>query len=69
MAAFYFKFKNKEKPINMDLVGMKAKHKVFGAGTITAFEPTNAEGNSGYVTVEFATKAAKFLYPDAFGKW
>ena len=53
----------------MDLVGMKAKHKVFGAGTITAFEPTNAEGNSGYVTVEFATKAAKFLYPDAFGKF
>ena len=69
MAAFYFKFKNKEKPINMDLVGKKVRHKVFGTGTITAFDPATAENNSGYVTVEFAAKASKFLYPDAFGKF
>ncbi len=53
----------------MDLVGAKARHKAFGSGTITAFEPSNAEGNKGYVTVEFAAKTSKFLYPDAFGKF
>ena len=53
----------------MDLVGAKARHKAFGSGTITAFEPSNAEGTSGYVTVEFAAKTSKFLYPDAFGKF
>lgn len=53
----------------MDLVGAKARHKAFGSGTITAFEPTNAEGTGGYVTVEFAAKTSKFLYPDAFGKF
>ena len=53
----------------MNLVGAKARHKAFGSGTITAFEPSNAEGTSGYVTVEFAAKTAKFLYPDAFGKF
>lgn len=53
----------------MDLVGMKVKHKTFGAGTITAFEPANAEQNSGYVTVEFSAKTSKFLYPDAVGKF
>lgn len=53
----------------MNLVGTKARHKAFGSGTITAFEPSNAEGTSGYVTVEFAAKTAKFLYPDAFGKF
>ena len=53
----------------MDLVGKKVRHKVFGTGTITAFDPATAENNSGYVTVEFAAKASKFLYPDAFGKF
>ena len=53
----------------MDLVGKKVRHKVFGAGTITTFDPATAENNSGYVTVEFAAKASKFLYPDAFGKF
>ena len=53
----------------MDLVGKKVRHKVFGSGTISAFDPATAEKESGYVTVEFATKAAKFLYPDAFGKF
>lgn len=53
----------------MDLVGAKARHKAFGSGTITAFESLNVEGTSGYVTVEFAAKTSKFLYPDAFGKF
>lgn len=53
----------------MDLVGKKVRHKAFGAGTIVAFDPATAENNSGYVTVEFAAKASKFLYPDAFGKF
>ena len=53
----------------MDLVGKKVRHKVFGTGTITAFDPATAENNSGYVTFEFAAKEAKFLYPDAFGKF
>ena len=65
----YFKSKNKEKPKYMDLVGKKVRHKVFGSGTISAFDPATAEKESGYVTVEFATKEAKFLYPDAFGKF
>ena len=38
------------------------KHAVFGAGTITG-----KDGN--YITIEFATKTSKFVYPDAFEKF
>lgn len=46
----------------MELIGLKVKHAVFGAGVITEME-----GN--YITVEFASKATKFVYPDAFEKF
>ena len=47
---------------NMELIGLKVKHTVFGAGVITEME-----GN--YITVEFAAKTTKFVYPDAFEKF
>ena len=37
---------------NMELIGLKVKHTVFGAGVITEME-----GN--YITVEFAAKTTK----------
>lgn len=43
----------------MKLIGLKVKHTVFGTGMIT-------EKNGNYITVEFATKTTKFVYPDAF---
>jgi len=46
----------------MELIGLKVKHTVFGAGVITEME-----GN--YITVEFAAKTTKFVYPDAFEKY
>ena len=46
----------------MELIGLKVKHTVFGAGVITELE-----GN--YITIEFAAKITKFVYPDAFGKF
>lgn len=46
----------------MELIGLKVKHKVFGAGVIT-----ETDGN--YITVEFAAKTSKFVYPDAFEKF
>lgn len=46
----------------MELIGLKVKHTVFGAGVITKME-----GN--YITVEFAVKTTKFVYPDAFEKY
>ena len=46
----------------MELIGLKVKHAVFGIGVIT-----DTEGN--YITVEFAAKITKFVYPDAFEKY
>ena len=46
----------------MELVGLKVKHAVFGAGVITA-----RVGN--YLTVEFAAKTTRFVYPDSFEKF
>lgn len=46
----------------MELIELKVKHTVFGAGVITEME-----GN--YITVEFAAKTTKFVYPDAFEKY
>lgn len=46
----------------MELIGLKVKHAVFGAGVITEME-----GN--YITVEFASKTTKFVYPDAIEKF
>ena len=47
---------------NMKLIGLKVKHAVFGVGTIT-------EKDGNYITVEFAAKITKFVYPDAFEKF
>lgn len=44
------------------MIGVKVKHSIFGLGEITAFE-------NNYVTVEFASKTSKFIYPDAFEKY
>lgn len=46
----------------MELIGLKVKHTAFGVGVIT-----DMEGN--YITVEFASKTSKFVYPDAFEKF
>ena len=43
----------------MELIGLKVKHAVFGAGVIT-------EKAGNYITVKFAAKTAKFVYPDVF---
>ena len=44
------------------MIGTKVKHSVFGSGIITEFDGS-------YITVEFATKTSKFIYPDAFEKF
>lgn len=46
----------------MELIGTKVKHIVFGSGVITEMEDN-------YITVEFASKTSKFVYPDAFEKF
>lgn len=46
----------------MNLVGITVCHKVFGSGVVTEHE-----GN--YITVKFAEKTGKFIYPDAFEKF
>ena len=46
----------------MELIGLKVKHAMFGVGTIT-------EKDGNYITVEFAAKTTKFVYPDAFEKF
>lgn len=46
----------------MELIGLKVKHTAFGVGVITEME-----GN--YITVEFASKISRFVYPDAFEKF
>ena len=46
----------------MELIGLKVKHTVFGAGVITEMEGK-------YITVEFVAKTTKFVYPDAFEKF
>lgn len=46
----------------MELIGLKVKHNVFGAGMISEME-----GN--YITVEFTAKTSKFVYPNAFEKF
>lgn len=45
-----------------DLLNLKIKHKVFGIGIIT-------EISDNYLTIDFATKKSKFVYPDAFEKF
>lgn len=46
----------------MNLLNIKVKHTVFGVGTVT-------ETGDTYVTVQFAAKRSKFVYPDAFEKF
>ena len=46
----------------MDLLNTKVKHAVFGVGTVTEADDKN-------VTIQFATKKSKFVYPDAFKKF
>ena len=45
-----------------DLLNLVVKHKVYGTGVIT-----DVDGN--YITVQFDSKVAKFLYPDSFEKF
>ena len=45
-----------------DLLNLKVRHKVWGIGIIT-----NISNN--YLTVKFAIKESKFVYPDAFEKF
>ncbi len=46
----------------MNCTDLKVKHRVFGVGVIT-------ESSGNYLTVKFATRESKFLYPDAFEKF
>lgn len=46
----------------MELIGVKVVHAVYGEGVIT-------EHVNNYITVEFASKKSKFVYPDAFEKF
>lgn len=43
----------------MDLLGTKVKHKAFGTGTVT-------EIDTQYITIAFAAKTTKFLFPSCF---
>ena len=43
----------------MNLVGIKVKHKAFGAGKVT-------ELDAQYVTIAFEAKTTKFVFPDCF---
>lgn len=45
-----------------DLLNSKVKHKAFGVGVIT-------EVSGNYLTIKFAEKESKFIYPDAFEKF
>ena len=47
---------------SIELLNQAVKHKVYGAGVIT-----DAAGN--YITVQFDSKVARFLYPDSFEKF
>lgn len=46
----------------MELVGAKVIHAAYGEGVIT-------EHANNYITVVFASKTSKFVYPDAFEKF
>ena len=46
----------------MNLVGVRIKHATFGTGCII-------DKVGDYITVEFANKTVKFVYPDAFEKF
>ncbi len=47
---------------NIELLNLKVKHKVYGTGIIT-------DVAENYITVQFDSKSAKFLYPDSFEKF
>jgi hypothetical protein len=46
----------------MDLLNYKVRHTIFGVGTVTEFDGK-------YITIQFADKSSKFVYPDAFEKF
>lgn len=46
----------------MELIGLKVKHNVFGIGTIK-------EKDGNYITVEFAARTTRFVYPDVFERF
>ena len=50
----------------MELVGLKVTHNARGVGVIAA--KTDINGDT-YITVEFADRVSKFVYPDAFEKF
>lgn len=45
-----------------NLLNLKVNHKVFGMGIITSI-------SDNYMTIKFATKESKFVYPNAFEKF
>ncbi len=46
----------------MELLGIKVRHTTFGVGTIV-------ECGENYITVDFAERRAKFIYPDVFERF
>ena len=46
----------------MDLSNIKVQHNMLGVGTVIEFDRQ-------YITVQFADKTSKFIYPDAFDKF
>lgn len=46
----------------IDLLNKKVKHKTFGTGVVSAQDEK-------YITVDFATKSSKFMYPAVFEKF
>lgn len=47
---------------SIELLNLKVKHKIFGIGVIT-------EVSGNYLTITFAAKESKFVYPDVFEKF
>ena len=45
-----------------DLLNLKVKHKIFGTGVITGV-------SNNYLTIKFAARESKFVYPYAFEKF
>lgn len=46
----------------MELLNLKVKHKAFGTGIVM-------QVSDNYLTIKFATKQSKFIYPDSFEKF
>lgn len=51
-----------EELLQKQLLNLKVTHKVFGEGIVT-------EASDRYLTIKFAAKESKFIFPDAFEKF